>query len=180
MDEDNYKVEITLDTLSRRMSQLRKTLDHFWMHWQAEYLLQLRDCHRHYKKTDERGDTLSEGHIVLVHSDKFSRGFWKLAKIHQLIQGSDGHVRAAIIKLPGKGNQTKLIRRPLQCLYPLELDYVGCDDKERSAKETKDSTNGDEEGSNHQSKASRPVRRAAQKPNDFIKTVMNIESDGEL
>ena len=163
------------------MSHLRKTLDHFW---QTEYLLQLRDCHRHYKKTDERGATLSEGQIVLVHSDICSRGFWKLAKIHQLIQGSDSHVRGAIIKLPGKGNQTKLLRRPLQCLYPLELDYVGCDDKERSAKETKDSTNDDEEGSNHsdklQPKASQPVRRVAQKAIDFIETVMNTESDGEL
>ena len=183
MDEDNYKVEITPDTLSRRMSHLRKTLDHFWKRWQAEYLLQLRDCHRHYKKTDERGDTLSEGQIVLVHSEKCSRGFWKLAKIHQLIQGSDGHVRGAVIRLPGRGNQTKLLRRPLQCLYPLELDHVSCDNKEEGAKETKDSTHDDEEESNHlneaQPEALRPARRAAQKANDFIKAVMETESDSE-
>ena len=133
MDEDNYKVKITPDISSRRMSHLRKTLDHFWKHLQRDYLLQLRDVHCHYKKTDEKEDTLSEGQIFLVNSDKFYRGFWKLAKIHQLIQGSDGHLRGAIMKLLGKRNQTKLFRQTLQCLYPLELDYFGCDDNKKGS-----------------------------------------------
>ena len=48
IDEDNYKVEITPDTLRRRMSHLRKTLDHLWKKcWQTGYQLQLKDCHRH-------------------------------------------------------------------------------------------------------------------------------------
>ena len=32
---------------------------------------------------------------VLMQSKKCIRGFWKLAKIKKLIQGSDGHVRGA-------------------------------------------------------------------------------------
>ena len=78
IDEGDYNAELTPNTLNRWMNHLRKTLDHFWKRWQREYLLQLRDCHRHYKKADERGDTLCEGQIVLVYSDKHMRGFWKL------------------------------------------------------------------------------------------------------
>ena len=95
IDEGDYNAELTPNTLNRRMNHLRKTLDHFWKWWQREYLLQLKDCHCHYKKTDDRGDTLSEVQIVLVHSDKHMRGFWKLGKVQKLIQGSDGHVRGA-------------------------------------------------------------------------------------
>ena len=98
--ETDYIIELTSDSLSRRMNYLRKTLNHFWKRWQAEYLLQLRDCHRLYTKSDKRGNPLHEGQIVLMHSEKCLRGFWKLAKVEKLIQGSDGHVRGAVIRLP--------------------------------------------------------------------------------
>ena len=120
------------------MNYLRKTLNQFWKRWQTEYLLQLRDCHRLYTKSDKRGDPLHEVQIVLMHSDKCLRGFWKHAKVEKLIQGSDGHVRGAVIRLPTKGNRTTLLRRPLNCLYPLEVDRVTHDEKEKAdvAKDT--------------------------------------------
>ena len=184
IDEGDYNAELTPNTLNRRMNHLRKTLDHFWKWWQREYLLQLRDYHRHYKKTDERGDTLSEGQIVLVHSDKHMRGFWKLGKVQKLIQGSDGHVRGAVIRLPARGNQATLLRRPLQCLYPLEVGHVACGNKERG--EAKDVTHGegvctsDKESPVDTVRTVRPSRRAARKANDFIRTVMESDSGGEL
>ena len=58
------------------------------------------------------------------------RGFWKLGKVQKLIQGSDGHVRGAVIRLSAKGNQATLLRGPLQCLYPLEVGHVACNNDE--------------------------------------------------
>ena len=35
--------------LTRRMIYLNKVLEHFWTRWKKEYLLELRDSHRHVK-----------------------------------------------------------------------------------------------------------------------------------
>jgi len=185
VNEFNYNTELTPDSLSRRMNHLRKTLDHFWKRWQTEYLLELRECHRHYKRTDKKGDPLYEGQIVLMHSEKCLRGFWKLAKIEKLIKGSDGHVRGAVIRLPTKGNRTNLLRRPLNCLYPLEIDHITYDKEERNnvTKHVQDDSThtADEESpvstQDDDSNKTRPIRKAAVRANNFIKSVMEMDSD---
>lgn len=189
IDEDEYNFELTSGTLSRRMDYLKKTLNHFWKRWQREYLLELRDSHRHYNKAEWKGNTLSEGQVVVVHSDRHPREFWKLARIQKLIQGSDGHVRGATIRLPSKSDRTKLLRRPLQCLYPLEVDHNNrvCD---KVLEEAKDSTtdhnvpSADKEVSvdvrddpPDEVQRVRPTKRAAQKANEFIRAVMTTDSD---
>ena len=62
-------MEFTHESLNRRMDHLNKTLNHFWKRWKNEYLLQLREYHRYEPKTDVKGNTLSEGDVVLIHSD---------------------------------------------------------------------------------------------------------------
>jgi len=59
------------------MDHLNKTLDHFWRRWKTEYLLELRESHRYGPKSDWRGTSLSEGDVVLMHSDSKLCGFWK-------------------------------------------------------------------------------------------------------
>jgi len=114
--------KFTQEVLTRRMDHLNKTLNYFWRRWKAEYLLQLRELHRYGSKADLRGSSLSEGYVVLMHSDSKLCGFWKLVRMHQLIKGDNGLVRGAIARVPSKEGKTTLIRRPLKCLYPLELE----------------------------------------------------------
>ena len=57
------------------------------MHWQNEYLLELREAHHHNKGTD-----VEIGDVVVVHSENHPRGFWKLAQVEQTITGHDGKI----------------------------------------------------------------------------------------
>ncbi|VBB35220.1 unnamed protein product, partial [Acanthocheilonema viteae] len=59
-----------------------------------------------------------EQEIVLINEPKIPRGMWKLAKIKEIKRGRDGQIRNAIIELP----HGKLLDRPVNLLYPLEVD----------------------------------------------------------
>ena len=61
--------------------------------------------------------------------------FWKLAIVEQLIEGKDGHVQAAVIKV-GESNSSRkgvTLKRSIKHLYPIE---VKADDKESESDET--------------------------------------------
>ena len=127
-DDDNYEVVSHTD-LTKRMKHLSKTLESFWRKWRTEYLLGLRDAHRYLQPS--RGVTrhISVGDIVIVHEDNQPRGFWRLARIESLIRGNDERVRAVFIRVQSKSCQPKVLKRPIQRLYPLEfMDSV--DDKD--------------------------------------------------
>ena len=59
------------------------------------------------------------GSVVLLKED-LPRGLWKMGKIIELISSSDGKFRAAKVLLPIK----KVLKRPLNLLYPLECGSV--------------------------------------------------------
>ena len=67
--------------------------------------------------TMEGQTSLEIGDVVIVHDETKPRGFWKVALVQELITGRDGQVRCATVKI-GNG---RLMRRPLQLLYPLEI-----------------------------------------------------------
>ena len=46
----------------------------------------------------------------------------KLAKVEEVVTGQDGHSRGAVIRVPGR-NRSRLLRRPIQRLYPLETGH---------------------------------------------------------
>ena len=80
LDED---ISTRITDITKRMIHLNKVLEHFWRRWKKEYLLELRESHRHSKhppKESNRG-TITVGEVVLVHEDNRPRGFWKLAKV---------------------------------------------------------------------------------------------------
>uniref|UniRef100_A0A1I7V7M6 DUF5641 domain-containing protein n=1 Tax=Loa loa TaxID=7209 RepID=A0A1I7V7M6_LOALO len=60
----------------------------------------------------------SEQEIVLVNEPEIPRGMWKLAKIKEIKRGRDGQIRNAIVEL----SRGKLLNRPVNMLYPLEVD----------------------------------------------------------
>lgn len=60
--------------------------------------------------------------LWFTYSDERCRGFWNLAKIEKTIIGKDGKTRASVICVYTRGRQSKLLRRPVQKLYPLEVN----------------------------------------------------------
>ena len=84
------------------------------------YLLELREFHR---TSQQRGAAypLKPGEVVTVYDEGHPRGMWRLGRIEELIPSSDGTVRGVRVKVVSKGGQLKIIHRPIQHLYPLEV-----------------------------------------------------------
>jgi hypothetical protein len=125
---DNLCHETSLDTdfelnpnlINKRMRHLNRTLEHFWKRWKSEYLIGLRETHKASGRTTD--PCISIGDVVVVHDDSKKRGFWSLGKVEELIHGTDGHVRGAVLSTYVGGNQTKFLRRSISHLYPLEVN----------------------------------------------------------
>jgi hypothetical protein len=115
--------------LNDRMRHLNNILDHFWTRWKKEYLLELRECHRHPHQT--RGsDKINVGDVVVVHEDGKHRGFWKLGRVEKLLVGQDGESRGAVVKVHQKEGHCILLRRPVQKLFPIEVNSADtCEDE---------------------------------------------------
>ena len=128
---DQEEIEITqLNGVEARgrVALLERLKDHFWTRWKNEYLLELRNSHR-IKMKESEGRTVAVGDTVIVHEDGLHRGLWRLGRVESLIKGKDGLARGAVVKTttPKKRRPT-LLRRPLQKLYPLELETCSQDD----------------------------------------------------
>ena len=106
--------------LTKRLIELNKVLDHFWMRWKMEYLLELRNAHR---PTTRKGVNrqIHVGEVVIVQDTDLPRGFWKLGRVEALITGTDGKVRGASIRIRSPDSQFTHLQRPIQLLYPLEV-----------------------------------------------------------
>ena len=113
-------VELSSTELSKRMNHLSNIMNHFWRRWRDEYLVELRDSHRHSAK-DTVPTPVAVGEIVVVHDEDLPRGFWKLARVESLVTGADRLVRGATIKVKTEGRRSSVLRRPIQRLYPLEI-----------------------------------------------------------
>ena len=124
LDDEDF--EIAPDHLNKRVKHLNNVLNHFWRRWKHEYLAELREAHR-YSRGSLIATPIAIGDVVLVHDEGLPRGFWKLARVRQVITGRDGLIRGAVLSLPAKNGQTTTLRRPLQLLYPLEISSQ-CDD----------------------------------------------------
>ena len=61
-----------------------------------------------------------------MHDQDHPRGFWKIARVERTLAGKDGHVRGAVLRLPSKNGRPTTLQRPLQLLYPLEINHT-CD-----------------------------------------------------
>ena len=57
-----------------------------------------------------------------MHDEHLPRGLWKLGVIHETIQGRDGKIRGALVKMAKRDRQQEFLRRPAQLLYPLEIN----------------------------------------------------------
>jgi len=128
----------------KRLRYIANKRKHYWKRWQREYLLDLRE---HHKKINKKGSTLvKEGDVVIVFEESTPRGKWKLGHVKKLIVGKDNQTRGAVIDIvTGKGRLME-IERPVQKLYPLEIN---CNYEEEKSKDGRIAT------------LDRPRRRAA-------------------
>ena len=117
-DESDEDVQTTPAKLDKRMRYLNNVLNQFWKRWKEEYLLELRDTH-HCNKPNSAAIHISVGDVVVVYDEK-PRGYWKLARVEEVIPGRDGQIRGAVVRVISGGN-TSVLRQPLQKLYPLEV-----------------------------------------------------------
>ena len=159
------------ETLSRRGRHLLKTLEGFWRRWKKEYLLELREFHR----TRVQGGTtysLKKGDIVTVYDEGHPRGLWRLGRIEDEIQSADGGIRGVLVRVTSKRGHVKLLRRPIQHIYPLEV-HCGSHDLSPKADDVPPADD-DIQGPDGEERTlpdatnARPVRRAATQARDQI------------
>ena len=110
---------------TRRMKHLSKVLTDFWRRWRTEYLLELREAHRHHHASDVTDSPINVGDIVIVHEENLPRGLWKLGRVEKLMVGTDGRVRCAEVRVITSGRLSSTMKRPLQHLYPIETSRRG-------------------------------------------------------
>ena len=162
VDDDDF--EVNPSYLNKRLKYLNNILNQFWRRWRTEYLLDLRESHR-YGKGVQVDAPITIGDIVLVHSEDQPRAFWKVAKVEDIIKGRDGRIRGATVRLPVKGSRSILLRRPLQLLYPLEVNSQASVNDPVNRTEVSDGTTGDKVGV-HAAPTLRQSQRAAAKQAD--------------
>ena len=121
-DED-FEFDLSTNDLCKRVRYLNTVIDHFWQRWRNEYLAELRNAHKGSKKTVEKAE-VEVGDIVLVHDENHPRSFWRIGRIKNLVSstGGDGQSRGAVVQVTSKGGKVTALRRPLQLLYPLEIN----------------------------------------------------------
>ena len=109
--------ESSAEQLNARFRYLQSLIDLYWKRFSHEYLTELHQHHINSSKHNyETRCKLLLGDVVLIKDDKFKRNVWKRGRIENLIQGSDGKVRGALLK-----TTNDFIKRPIQKIIPLEV-----------------------------------------------------------
>ena len=109
-----FNTSTSRTTLVKRKMYQTKLLQQIWTKWKTQYLLDLKNFHTF--NSPRVKENLKEGDIVLIEGTSKSKFLWDLGRIIQVFKGRDGLVRSCTVKT--KNNE---IRRPIQLLYPLEL-----------------------------------------------------------
>ena len=163
LHDDANVSEEELITPRRRLRYLLRCKEHYWKRWSSEYLRSLREHH----KIGGTANQVQIGEIVLIKADNQPRNMWKLGKVVDDIKGSDCVIREVRLQTVTNG-AVKYIERPLQHLYLMEL-------KADCPSPPSDS---DEVTNNVQSER-RPMRLAARKAQEEIKTHLFAEEEDE-
>ena len=111
------------ENLTRRATYLKTLLQRFSQRWKSDYLSELREHHRYTcKKSSSSSPAVQLGDVVVcVNEDNMKINRWKLGKVEELIVGKGSVVRGAVVRVSRSGKPSVLLRRPLQLLYPLEV-----------------------------------------------------------
>jgi len=154
LDDPDFQVDESI--VRQTVNRQTKLIQQFWQRWRCEYLTSLREFHRtsgHNERIIKKGD------VVIVHDDK-PRLYWRLAVVEDLIEGNDGLVRAAHIRMSNYKTT-----RPIVKLYPLEISSNDSNDTQIPLSTTSSATEPPppQEESDESTSHARPIRRAATK-----------------
>ena len=112
-------------SMYQRWHQTVAIAKQFRQRFQKDYLAELLKVTKWYKETED----VALGQIVLISGERFkSRIEWPLGKIIQLQYGRDGHVSSVLLR-----TASGELRRPVQCLIPLEVSASQADIDRESA-----------------------------------------------
>ena len=130
---------LTSNVIRKQVDKQTQIIRQFWIRWKNEYLTSLREYH---KFSGDNRQVIKRGDVVIVLDNKVII-YWRLAIVEDLIQGRDGHVRAANIKM---GNLRT--SRPIVKLYPLEVSNFSNKEQTGRSESTRQETD-DLTHSNH-------------------------------
>ena len=121
-NSEHFEVVSTYQSLTNKLKHHRHLLNQFTNQWRRDYLLNLRENHNLQMKTRRgRHDVIQIGDVVVLKSDTSKRVFWKLAIVKELLKGNDDQIRAAVVTVADSRGGTKLLRRSIKHLYPIEV-----------------------------------------------------------
>lgn len=106
-------LDLKLNRLSR-LQLIERLKQHFWKRWTKEYLQQLQ------QRSKWRGDSrpqLQVGQLVVLREDDTPPMSWPLGRITTVHPGSDGVVRAAVVRT-ARGEAKRHANR--LCVLPIE------------------------------------------------------------
>ncbi|GFX63767.1 integrase catalytic domain-containing protein [Trichonephila clavipes] len=112
--------ELNSRDLRKRMKYRIKLLSDLRQRFRKEYLSELIQ-----KQNDNRVREPRIGEMVLIGNDNKKRLSWPIAKIIELIPGRDGEIRTIPLK-----TQHGTVIRPVQRIFPLEVQAIANSDKE--------------------------------------------------
>ena len=58
---------------------------------------------------------------MILKDDMTKKMYWKLAVVEEVIQGRDGQIRAAVVKIINNDDKPSRIRRSVKHLIPIEV-----------------------------------------------------------
>ena len=114
-DDPDYITHVSnAQQLVNLWKQQQKCLNIFWQKWSAEYLQSLRP--QQHSQRNSNNFKPSVNCIVLIKDVDRPRSCWKIGRIAQLHQSTDGEVRSVTLSMPSGSS----MNRPVSHLYPLE------------------------------------------------------------
>lgn len=120
MPNDSYfDVLSTYQGLTRRRNHVRR-LEHFTHQWCQDYLTNLREAHS-LKSKGKRKSIMSVGDVVILKEDTSKRMYWKLALVEDLVEGRDGKIRAALVKVVNSDGRHTKLHCSLKHLIPIKV-----------------------------------------------------------
>ncbi|GFS86036.1 DUF5641 domain-containing protein [Nephila pilipes] len=112
--------ELNSRDFRKRMKYRIKLLSDLRQRFRKEYLSELIQ-----KQNDNPVREPRVGEVVLIGDDNKKHLFWPIAKIIELIPGRDGEIRTVRLK-----TQHGSVIRPVQRIFPLEIQAIANNDKE--------------------------------------------------
>ena len=82
------------------------------------------DLRQHHRPASHN-QLLSCDIVTVMEEGKSNRSTWKFGRILEVHPGNDGFVRGATVEVASSTGERKLLRRPSQKLFPLEVREVG-------------------------------------------------------